>query len=118
MILFNENANANANTNEEPSSSSRNQGGGEVVSTGIEGLSIKRPIEISVSDLESTGTVQGVEPATLKMGLCDVDQGAGIWTINVEGAGGKRKEKESKRFESLTGTVQRQYYVQYTSGTP
>ncbi|TGO42423.1 hypothetical protein BHYA_0008g00130 [Botrytis hyacinthi] len=68
--------------------------------TGIEGLSRKRPIEISVSDLESTGTVQGVEPATLKMGLCDVDQGAGIGTINVEGAGGKRKEKESKRFES------------------
>ncbi|KAF5873640.1 uncharacterized protein Bfra_005104 [Botrytis fragariae] len=51
---------------------------------GIEGLSRKRPIEISVSDLESTGPLQGVEPATLKMGLCDVDQGTGIWTIDVE----------------------------------
>ncbi|TEY62310.1 hypothetical protein BOTCAL_0164g00080 [Botryotinia calthae] len=45
-----------------------------IFQTGIEGLSRKRPIEISVSDLESTGTLKGVEPATLKMGLCDVDQ--------------------------------------------
>ncbi|TGO50048.1 hypothetical protein BCON_0193g00090 [Botryotinia convoluta] len=99
MILLNENANANPNTNEEPYSSSRNQGGGNSSQvflnfpTGIEGLSRKRPIKISVSDLESTGTLQGVEPATLKMGLYDVDQGTGIWTIDVEGSGGKRKER-------------------------
>ncbi|TGO30526.1 hypothetical protein BPAE_0005g01220 [Botrytis paeoniae] len=104
MILLNQNANTNANTNEEPSSSSRNQGGGNSSQVflnfpaGIEGLSRKRPIEISVSDLESPGTLQDVEPATLKMGLCDVDQGTGIWKINVEGSGGKRKER--KRFES------------------
>ncbi|TGO78238.1 hypothetical protein BELL_0073g00020 [Botrytis elliptica] len=45
--------------------------------TGMEGLSRKRPIEISVSDLESTGTLQGVEPATLKMGLCDKKKAKG-----------------------------------------